>query len=103
MACKQVVNLRDLLKAVFNLELAEDITWHLLPLGLDSPIDPIDYLSGRKTPGKQSVAVRQFLAQIASSTQALESQKQDTGRLLTVFKVKLESRSEERRVGKEWR
>ena len=35
--------------------------------------------------------MKQFLAQIVSSTQTLEAQKQDTGRLLTIFKVRLES------------
>jgi len=91
LAQTSIINLRDLLRLVFELELSDDITWHLLPLGLENPIDPIDYISGRKTSGKQSEAVKQFLAQIAASTQALESQKQDTGRLLTIFRVKLES------------
>ena len=86
-----IVNLRDLLRTVFGLELADDITWQLLPLGLDTPIDPLDFISGRDAAVKQSVAVKQFLAQIAASTQALEAQRQDTGRLLTVFKIKLES------------
>jgi hypothetical protein len=35
--------------------------------------------------------VKQFLARIVESTHTLESHKQDTGRLLTVFQVKLES------------
>lgn len=91
LAQTSIVNLRDLLKAVFDLELANDITWQLLPLGLDAPLDPLDFISGREGPAKQSVAVKQFLAQIAASTRELESQRQDTGRLLTVFKVKLES------------
>jgi hypothetical protein len=91
LAQTSIVNLKDLLKAVFDVDLSDDINWHLLPLGLDTPIDPIDYISGRKTGGKQSDAVKQFLAQIAESTLALESQKLDTGRLLTVFNVRLES------------
>ncbi len=91
LAQTSIVNLKDLLKAIFDIELADDITWQLLPLGLDAPIDPIDYISGRKTSTKQSIAIKQFLARIVESTRALESQNQDTGRLLTVFKVKLES------------
>jgi hypothetical protein len=91
LAQTSIVNLKDLLKAVFGVDLSDDITWHLLPLGLDTPFDPIDYISGRKTGGKQSDAVKQFLAKIAESTQTLESQHLDTARLLTVFKVKLES------------
>jgi hypothetical protein len=91
LAQTSIVNLRDLLREVFEMELSDDITWQLLPLGLDAPIDPIDYIYGRTTTRKQSGAVKQFLVQIATSTQALEPQGQDTGRLLTVFKVRLES------------
>jgi hypothetical protein len=91
LAQTSIVNLKDVLKEILDIELADDITWQLLPLGLGVPIDPLDFISGRETKVKQSVAVRQFLAQIAASTQSLETQGQDTGRLLTVFKVKLES------------
>jgi hypothetical protein len=91
LAQTSIVNLSDLLSDSFGMELSDEITWQLLPLGLDVPIDPIDYISGRNVTEKQSTAVRQFLAQIAESTKTLESQKLDTGRLLTVFAVKLES------------
>jgi hypothetical protein len=91
LAQTSVVNLRDLLREIFGLELSNDITWQLLPLGLDTPIDPIEFIAGRSSTGKQSIAVKQFLAQIAKSTQELETGNLDTSRLLTVFKVKLES------------
>lgn len=91
LAQTSIINLRDLLKAMFDVDLSDEITWQLLPLGLETPIDPIQYIAGTKTGAKQNTAVKQFLAEIARSTQALESQKLDTGRLLTVFKVKMES------------
>jgi hypothetical protein len=91
LAQTSIVNLRDLLQLVFDMNLAEDMTWHLLPLGLDTPIDPIEYISGRASGGRQSNAVKQFLARIAASTHELASQSQDTSRLLTIFKVRLES------------
>jgi EC042_2821-lke REase/Protein of unknown function (DUF3644) len=91
LAQTSIVNLKDLLKAVFDIDLSDEISWQLLPLGLNAPVDPIDYISGKGVHAKQSSAVKQFLAQIANSTQLLEAQKQDTGRLLTIFKVKLES------------
>jgi hypothetical protein len=91
LAQTSIVNLKDLLKAVFDIELSDEITWQLLPLGLNAPIDPIDYISGRTAPAKQSTAVKQFLAQIVNSTHTLEAQGQDTGQLLTIFMVKLES------------
>lgn len=91
LAQTSIVNLKDLLKAVFDIDLSDEISWQLLPLGLNAPVDPIDYIFGKGVHAKQSSAVKQFLAQIANSTQLLEAQKQDTGRLLTIFKVKLES------------
>jgi hypothetical protein len=91
LAQTSIVNLKDVLKAIFDVDLSDEITWQLLPLGLDAPIDPIEYISGKTVPAKQSSAVKQFLAQIVALTQSLESQGQDTGRLLTVFTIKLES------------
>jgi EC042_2821-lke REase/Protein of unknown function (DUF3644) len=91
LAQTSIVNLKDVLKLFFDVELSDEITWQLLPLGLTPPIDPIDYISGKVAPAKQSKAVKQFLARIVDSTHVLETQKQDTGRLLTVFQVKLES------------
>jgi hypothetical protein len=86
-----IVNLKDLLKAFFDIDLANEITWQLLPLGLDPPIDPVQYMAGTAAPGRANTAVKQFLAELAKSTQALESQRIDTARLLTVFTVKLVS------------
>ncbi|MGO9326416.1 MAG: DUF3644 domain-containing protein [Terracidiphilus sp.] len=91
LAQTSIMNLRDLLKEAFGADLSEDITWQILPLGFAPPIDPVDYMSGRAVQVKQSKAVKQFLARIAESAQMLKSQHLDTGRLLTVFKVKLES------------
>lgn len=86
-----IVNLKDLLSSMFGVNLSEEITWQLLPLALDPPIDPLQYMSGQQGPAARNTAVQQFLAEISKSTQALEEQNLDTGRLLTIFKVKLES------------
>jgi hypothetical protein len=45
----RILNLRDMIRDEFEMDLRDDMTWQLLPLGLDTPIDPIDYISGRKT------------------------------------------------------
>lgn len=74
------------------MDLGTEITWQLLPLGLETPIDPIDYISGHdRSPQHRNAAVRQFLTEIASATKQVQDAGADTGRLLTVFKVKLES------------
>jgi hypothetical protein len=40
-----IINFKDLLSSAFGKDLTEEITWHLLPLGVRLPVDPIDFLS----------------------------------------------------------
>jgi hypothetical protein len=92
LAQTSIVNFKDVLQEAFAFDLGEEITWQLLPLGLRPPIDPIDYISkGGTGKGKSSEAVVQFLAELARSTEEVRKAGADTGRLLTVFSVKLES------------
>jgi hypothetical protein len=84
--------MKDLFEYAFSVKLADEITWHLLPLGLEPPIDPIRYIAKQPPTGKEkSAAVRQFLTELARSTEELESAGVDTARFLTVFSVRLES------------
>jgi len=66
-----IVNLKDLLKGIFDVDLSEEITWQRLPLALDPPIDPLQYTSGRQGPSMKNTALQQFLQELAKSTQAL--------------------------------
>jgi len=93
LAQTSIVNFKDLLLHSFGMDLGAEITWQLLPLGLRSPLDPIEYISGKTPAGqRESRAVRQFLSELASAAREIEETGADTGRLLTVFSVKLESR-----------
>ncbi len=92
LAQTSIVNLKDLFDKAFGLDLGKEITWQLLPIGLQLPIDPIQYISQQdRQNGPRNAAVRQFLTEIASSTKEIQDAGGDTGRLLTVFTVKLES------------
>jgi hypothetical protein len=92
LAQTSIVNLKDLLQKAFGIDLGAEVTWQLLPLGLETPIDPIEYISGHdKGNQHKNAAVRQFLTEIASATKQIQDAGADTGRLLTVFTVKLES------------
>lgn len=66
-----IVNLKDLSNGIFAVDLREEITWQLLPLALDPPIDPLQYTSGRQGPSTRNTAVQQFWQELAKSTQAL--------------------------------
>jgi hypothetical protein len=90
LAQTSIKNFRDFLEAAFSLKLEAEINWQLLPLGIRPPIDIVSYISG-KSGAKMTGAVRQFLSELASEVSELKDAGEDTGRLLTIFNVKLES------------
>jgi hypothetical protein len=90
LAQTSIVNYRDVLTAGFGQSLGTEITWQLLPLGLAPPVDPIEYL--REASRLSSTrAVTDFVRLISEATAELEKAKIDTGRLLTIFSVSLQS------------
>jgi hypothetical protein len=86
-----IVNLKDLMKETFRINIEDDISWQLMPLGLKPPIDPVAYMSKSAKAAKQGSATKQFLGTLMSSINEVDEAGADTGRLLTVFKVALES------------
>lgn len=46
LAQTSITNYRDVLRAVFDQELADEINWQLLPIGIEPPLDPVSYLRG---------------------------------------------------------
>jgi len=85
-----IKNFCDVLEAKFNVRLEDHINWQLLPLGFKPPIDVVSYISGSSSK-KAPSAVRQYLAELARAADEVKSANEDSGRLLTVFNVKLES------------
>jgi hypothetical protein len=90
LAQTSITNFRDVLRDALAEDLTDEITWHLLPLGIDRPVDPIAYLRGNRPAGGGS-AVDEFLVELARASEELEREGIDTGRLMTVYGVKLES------------
>lgn len=87
-----IINFKDVLADVFGQDLTDEITWHLLPLGVRTPIDPIDFLRGRRAnPADNSRPVSEFLSQLGDAATRVDSEGQDLGRLMTVFDVSLHS------------
>ena len=92
LAQTSVVNYKDLLQSGFDVDLGKEMSWQLLPLGLKTPIDPIEYIAqDAKGEDKAAPAVRQFLSALTRAAQEVMAAGDDTGRLMTVFAVKLES------------
>ena len=84
-----IVNFRDVLYGLFEIDIASQMNWRLLPLGTRPPIDVISFIQG----GAQieASATSEYLAELSQATEELRSANEDTGRLLTVFNIKLES------------
>jgi hypothetical protein len=40
-----MVNLKDLMRDTFKINIEDDISWQLMPLGLKPPIDPVSYIT----------------------------------------------------------
>lgn len=91
LAQTSIVNFRDVMRAVFKVDLGDEMNWALLPLGVNPPIDPITYLKARPAASPGRTAIDQFLKGLQEATQELETDGIDTGRLLTVFDVSLQS------------
>jgi len=86
-----ITNFRDLVKAVFDKDLTEEITLALVPLALGTPLDPVEFVRASQTDEKTSSSVRQFTARLRELVVELEGQDHDTGRLFTVFRPHLVS------------
>ena len=87
-----IKNFRDFLQEKFQHRLEDEISWQLLPLGIQPPVDVVSYISGTGTKGpKNNSAVRQFLVQLAEAADEVKKVGGDNGRLMTIFNVKLES------------
>jgi Domain of unknown function (DUF3644) len=91
LAQTSVLNYRDVLHAGFKVDLSDELNWHLLPLGVRPPVDPIAYLAGRDRDARAGQAARDFASLLREYTAELEDKGIDTGRLLTVFDINLQS------------
>jgi len=91
LAQTSIINFKDLMRSVFNVDIANEMTISLLPLSFGVRPDPIEFLQQAKTDPPKNKAVAQFLKEISQATRELETQHLDTTRFLTVFTVTLQS------------
>lgn len=88
-----IYNFRDLACDIFKKDIADEMTWQILPLAARSLIDPVEYLKGAKNEQSthRSRAVQDFLTALKRAEEDIESTGGDSGRLLTLFTVSLQS------------
>ena len=85
-----IKNLRDLIEGAFGIRLEDEFNWSLLPIGIRPPVDAVAYLTSASQ-ATTTAQVRGFIDEIMKATKNIRQADEDTGRLLTVFNVKLES------------
>ncbi|MEU4129290.1 DUF3644 domain-containing protein [Streptomyces wuyuanensis] len=91
LAQTSILNYRDIASSVFGKDVADEVSWRIMPLGMENPVDPIKFMKGAHGASHKSRAVQDFLAFLKERTDTLEAQGVDTDRLLTVFGVSLQS------------
>lgn len=85
-----IINFRDTLSSISGSDIADEITWAILPLGADPPVDPIELLR-RKGPTSRGRATDEFISALREEELELTRGGGDSGRLLTIYKVSLQS------------
>lgn len=85
-----ILNYRDLLLGLFSIDIADQMNLRILPLATRPPIDVISFIKGSPQYDGRSEA-GQFITELSRTSDELTQANADTGRLLTVFNVKLES------------
>ena len=88
LAQTSIVNYGDIVRRIFDRDIAAEVNIALLPLSFSAPPDPISFL-GKKT--DLSKPASEFLGLISETTRELERDGIDTARFFTVFEVNLQS------------
>jgi|SaaInlStandDraft_4_1057021.scaffolds.fasta_scaffold12645_1 hypothetical protein len=91
LAQTSITNFRDLVKGIFDIDIADEITLSLLPLSMRRRVDPIQFIRESSSDPNVKRSVREFTSQLRELVVELETQSCDTGRLVTVFQTRLES------------
>jgi hypothetical protein len=87
---QNILNYRDFVLAKFNKDLAEHMTWQLLPLGATIPSDAVRFMRG--SPDTQTIAeVQDFIDDVRVLMDRAEQAGSDMGRVATIYDINLQS------------
>lgn len=85
---QSVINFRDFLVFVGGKDIAESITWDLLPLGATTPSEAVQFM--RVDPDSRAVpAINDFLEELRKGIESIEDAGGDTGRIYTYYDINL--------------
>lgn len=91
LAQTSIINFRDLMTIIFDIDISNEMSINLLPLSFGIKPDPIKFLQKTNINPPKNKTVARFLREIAEVTSHLEANNFDTGRFLTIFQVKMQS------------
>ncbi|MDD9883164.1 MAG: DUF3644 domain-containing protein [Gammaproteobacteria bacterium] len=83
-----ILNFRDLVCHCLEVDIEDMVTWKVLPIAFDTPVDVVSYLSDKST-GESPSHMKQFFSKLAKANERVKGRGGDTGRLMTVFNVQL--------------
>ncbi|WP_447645178.1 DUF3644 domain-containing protein [Nocardioides zeae] len=87
---QNVLNYRDFMLAKFKKDLADSMTWQLLPLGATAPADVVQFMKVDRN-SKMIAEVEDFINELRVLMDAVEKSEGDIGRVATVYDINLQS------------
>lgn len=87
---QNVLNYRDFMLATFNKDLADSMTWQLLPLGATAPADAVSFMRV-DTSSTMVTEVQEFIGELRSMMDAVETAGGDVARIATIYDINLRS------------
>jgi hypothetical protein len=87
---QNVLNFRDFMAAKFKKDLADSITWQLLPLGASAPGESVQFMRVDRS-ASAVTEVQDFLNELRRLMDAAEAAGSDTARVATVYDINLQS------------
>lgn len=87
---QNVLNYRDFTLAKFKKDLADSMTWQLLPLGATAPADGVQFMKVDKKATMVAEA-EEFINELRSLMDAVQAAGGDMGRVATVYDIHMQS------------
>lgn len=87
---QNILNYRDFVLAKFRKDLADSMTWQLLPLGATAPADAVQFMKADKS-SMMVAEVEDFINRLRGLMDDAEAAGADMGRLAVVYDIHLQS------------
>ena len=87
---QNVLNYRDFMLVKFKKDLADSMTWQLLPLGATAPADAVQFMKVDKN-ATMVAEVQEFIHELRQLMDDVESAGSDLARVATVYDINMQS------------